>query len=156
MPPSSPLQGSKRHTVGIATIALTAMLLLYPLTSSWLYNPLSTSSQIVKDTNGKKIKGSTTDSPTESNSGKRPVVDIPKKNDKASGGKDFNPEAAPVAACLIVRDQPDDLLEWMMYHTMLGVSRFYVYDHGSDPPLERSLERFIESGLIEYTYYTFR
>jgi hypothetical protein len=36
-----------------------------------------------------------------------------------------------VAICAIVKDQKEDLQEWVMYHKWLGVSKIYLFDHNS-------------------------
>jgi len=63
-------------------------------------------------------------------------------------GYHFN---SSVAFCLMIKDD-DDSLEWINYHQQLGVSKFYVFDNGSDPPLESALQFFIQSGLVEYEF----
>jgi hypothetical protein len=40
-----------------------------------------------------------------------------------------------VAICVCIRDQHVDVREWLAYHRALGVSKFYVWDTGSSPPL---------------------
>ncbi len=58
-----------------------------------------------------------------------------------------------VAACLVVRNQHDDIREWLEWHAWLGVSRVYMYDHMSGPePMRGVLEDFIASGFVDYTY----
>ena len=47
-----------------------------------------------------------------------------------------------------VQDEPEDMLEWMAHHQRLGVGRFYIFDNGSDPPLNTTVADHIASGLI--------
>jgi hypothetical protein len=60
---------------------------------------------------------------------------------------------AYVAMCLVVKNQNADLPEWVQYHSYIGVRKFYIYDHGSTPPAFQSLQRYIQTGLVEYKYY---
>ncbi len=39
--------------------------------------------------------------------------------------------------------------EWMAHHQRLGVGRFYIFDNGSDPPLNTTFTEHIASGLIK-------
>eukprot|EP01024_Parvocaulis_polyphysoides_P007707 TRINITY_DN12276_c1_g3_i1.p1 TRINITY_DN12276_c1_g3~~TRINITY_DN12276_c1_g3_i1.p1 ORF type:complete len:388 (-),score=25.63 TRINITY_DN12276_c1_g3_i1:275-1438(-) len=57
-----------------------------------------------------------------------------------------------VGLCTIARDEHLFIREWIMYHKYIGVSKFYVYDHMSIPPMESLLQDFIKSELVEYTY----
>lgn len=36
-----------------------------------------------------------------------------------------------VAVCTVVKDQQQDLLEWLEYHRFIGVGKVYVYDNNS-------------------------
>ena len=66
----------------------------------------------------------------------------------------INQEKHPVAFCVLAKDEKD-LFEWIDYHRQLGVSKFYVMDEYSDPPLSLLIPGFIESGLVEYRQYSF-
>lgn len=58
-----------------------------------------------------------------------------------------------LAMCLIVKDQPLDVLEWIEYHRKLGATKFYVFDHNSTVPLVKQLYAYIEAGVLEYQYF---
>ena len=60
----------------------------------------------------------------------------------------------PVAFCVLAKDEKD-LSEWIQYHSQLGVSKFYIMDEYSNPPLSESIADFIQSGLAEYKLYSF-
>jgi hypothetical protein len=60
----------------------------------------------------------------------------------------------PVAFCVMAKNELD-LHEWVDYHRQLGVSKFYIYDEYSSPPLSISISEFIESGLVEYQTISF-
>jgi hypothetical protein len=55
-----------------------------------------------------------------------------------------------VAICVVVRDAHDDIAEWVHYHQKLSISKFYIYDHESTPPLSRVLQPWINQGVVEY------
>lgn len=48
---------------------------------------------------------------------------------------DASPALPSVAICVCIRDQHVDVREWLAYHHALGVSKFYIWDTGSNPPL---------------------
>ena len=47
------------------------------------------------------------------------------------------------------QDEPEDMVEWMAHHQRLGVGRFYIFDNGSNPPLNGSFVEQILSGLVK-------
>jgi hypothetical protein len=59
-----------------------------------------------------------------------------------------------VAFCVMAKNELD-LHEWVDYHRKLGVTKFYVFDEYSSPPLSTSIAEFIESGLVEYQKISF-
>ena len=63
-------------------------------------------------------------------------------------------EGQSVAFCVLAKDE-HDLYEWIDYHRQLGVSKFYLLDENSDPPMSLQIPNFIESGLVEYSTYSF-
>jgi hypothetical protein len=54
-----------------------------------------------------------------------------------------------VAICTVVKDQNDDIREWVHYHHWLGVSKIYVYDHESTTPLCQDLDDWISAGVVD-------
>lgn len=48
------------------------------------------------------------------------------------------------------RNQHADIGEWLAYHALQGVGRFYVYDDNSKPSLQPALQSHINSGLVTY------
>jgi len=65
-------------------------------------------------------------------------------------GKIFKQQAYKfeVAICCIVRDE-DYLTEWIEYHALIGVTKFFIYDNGSAVPVKQTLSIFVDSGLVE-------
>jgi len=53
-----------------------------------------------------------------------------------------------LSLCLIALDENDYLQEWLDYHILIGVERFYIYDNGSRIPLENSLREYVTKGLV--------
>lgn len=45
---------------------------------------------------------------------------------------------AYVAICTIVKNEHAYLLEWLKYHTWIGIKKFYIYDHDSDPRISKT------------------
>lgn len=64
---------------------------------------------------------------------------------------DTNPSTGTIAMCVVVKDDVD-ILPWIDYHHALGVSKFYIFDHGSSPPLSQILNTHIDSSLVQYEY----
>ena len=67
-----------------------------------------------------------------------------------------NPVGGYASICLAVRNQHDDLPDWLEYHQRLGVSHVYVMDDGSEPPLNDVLAPFIKvrNGLFFLTCFS--
>ena len=63
------------------------------------------------------------------------------------------PLQGTLAMCLIVRDQPLDMSEWLGHHRNLGTSAFYIFDHGSSPPMLGSLSDELHQHDIVYRYF---
>lgn len=57
------------------------------------------------------------------------------------------------ALCGIFKNEHALIREWIGYHRWIGVSKFYVYDHGSVPPLLNTILDFVQSDLVEYHYF---
>lgn len=53
-----------------------------------------------------------------------------------------------LSLCLICRDENDYLPEWLDYHILMGVDRFYIYDNESKVSLRESLKEYIERGWV--------
>eukprot|EP01023_Acetabularia_acetabulum_P006050 TRINITY_DN12518_c0_g2_i1.p1 TRINITY_DN12518_c0_g2~~TRINITY_DN12518_c0_g2_i1.p1 ORF type:complete len:569 (-),score=8.98 TRINITY_DN12518_c0_g2_i1:362-2068(-) len=63
-------------------------------------------------------------------------------------------DTAYIALCLIAKQEHKFIKEWVMYHHYIGVDKFYIYDHGSDPPMQPLVQKFIDSGLVQYEFFT--
>ena len=62
----------------------------------------------------------------------------------------FPDELAVVA---IVKNEAAYIAEWIEYHRLVGVTKFYIYDNGSEDNLTEVLRPYIDSGVVSYTFY---
>ena len=53
-----------------------------------------------------------------------------------------------LAACLIYKNHASFLREWLEFHMLVGVERFYLYDNGSTDDHEEVLAPYIEEGIV--------
>ena len=53
-----------------------------------------------------------------------------------------------LALCAIVKDEGPFLREWLLYHSMIGVEHFFLYDNGSSPPVSESLGELAAMGHV--------
>ncbi|MCL2027009.1 MAG: glycosyltransferase family 92 protein [Bacteroidales bacterium] len=68
------------------------------------------------------------------------------KNDKT-------PPRYYLAICAIVKNEGVYFEEWIEWHKNLGVEKFYIYDNDSTDNTREVLAPYIESGLVEYTFF---
>ena len=57
-----------------------------------------------------------------------------------------DPGQAYLAMCLGVKDQNEDLREWIQYHQSIGVGKFYIFDDNSSVPAAEGLQDLIQEG----------
>jgi Flp pilus assembly protein TadD len=53
-----------------------------------------------------------------------------------------------LSLCLICKDENDYLPEWLDYHILMGVDRFYIYDNESQVSLRETLKDYIERSWV--------
>ncbi|MBK8422016.1 glycosyltransferase family 92 protein [Candidatus Villigracilis saccharophilus] len=53
-----------------------------------------------------------------------------------------------LSLCLICKDENDYLPEWLDYHILMGVDRFYIYDNESRVSLRESLKDYIDRSWV--------
>jgi hypothetical protein len=53
----------------------------------------------------------------------------------------------------IIKNEGAYIAEWIEYHLLVGVSKFYIYDNESDDNLKEILEPYIKCGIVEYKYF---
>jgi hypothetical protein len=56
-----------------------------------------------------------------------------------------------LAVCAIYRDEGPYLREWVEFHRLVGVERFYLYDNSSTDDHAEILRPYVEEGLVELT-----
>lgn len=75
-------------------------------------------------------------------------VDVDAKNKKPKIYKE------ELAIATIFQNEAPYLSEWIDYHHMLGVDKFYLYNHNSTDDYEEVLKPYIESGLVIFTDFS--
>lgn len=58
-----------------------------------------------------------------------------------------------LAVCAIAKNEGPYFKEWIEWHRKQGVEKFYIYDNESTDCTKEVLEPYIESGLVEYTFF---
>lgn len=58
------------------------------------------------------------------------------------------PHGAYLAMCLVVKNQGDDLREWVDYHRSIGVEKFYIFDDNSTIPSLVVVEDLVDAGEL--------
>ncbi len=58
-----------------------------------------------------------------------------------------------LAVCAIFRDEARYLAEWVAFHRIQGVERFYLYDNLSSDEWRAELAPEIEAGIVEVTHW---
>jgi len=52
----------------------------------------------------------------------------------------------------IVKDEALYIEEWIIFHLLVGVKKFYIYDNGSKDNTYDVLKKYIDLGIVEYKY----
>lgn len=58
-----------------------------------------------------------------------------------------------LSVCAIAKNEGPYFKEWIDWHHNHGVEKFYIYDNESTDCIREVLAPYIESGLVEYTYF---
>ena len=58
----------------------------------------------------------------------------------------YNQSMDYLSLCLVCKDENDYLAEWLNYHILMGVERFYIYDNDSQFPVRETLKDYVEKG----------
>jgi hypothetical protein len=53
----------------------------------------------------------------------------------------------------IVKNETPYIAEWIEYHRLVGVQKFFIYDNESTDNLKNFLEPYIDKGIVEYTFF---
>ncbi len=58
-----------------------------------------------------------------------------------------------LAIVAIMKNEGPYLAEWIEFHKLLGVEKFYLYDNDSTDKTQEILKPYIKSGLVDYTFF---
>ena len=58
-----------------------------------------------------------------------------------------------LAICAIAKNEAPYFEEWIEWHRKLGVEKFYIYNNESSDNTEEVLMPYVESGLVEHTFW---
>lgn len=58
-----------------------------------------------------------------------------------------------LTVCAIAKNEGPYFKEWIEWHRKQGVEKFYIYDNGSTDCTKEVLAPYIESGLVDYTFF---
>ena len=67
--------------------------------------------------------------------------------------RDDTPPRYYLAVCAIAKNEGPYFKEWIEWHMSKGVEKFYIYDNGSSDNTREQLEPYIESGVVDYTWF---
>jgi hypothetical protein len=55
-----------------------------------------------------------------------------------------------LSVAAIVKDEAPYMAEWLEFHLLVGVEKFYIYDNGSTDNILEILQPYIKDGIVEY------
>ena len=58
-----------------------------------------------------------------------------------------------LAVVTIMKNEAPYVKEWIDYHLLVGVHKFYIYDNESEDNLKEVLQPYIDKGVVEYTFF---
>ena len=58
------------------------------------------------------------------------------------------------AAVSFMKNTSAHVEEWLNYHLLAGVDHFYIYDNDSLDNLEKTLQPYIDAGIVTYIFYS--
>ena len=67
--------------------------------------------------------------------------------------RDATPPRYYLAVCAIAKNEGPYIREWIEWHRKQGVEKFYIYDNESTDNTKEVLAPYIESGLVDYTFF---
>jgi hypothetical protein len=75
-----------------------------------------------------------------------------KQFEKAKG---LSPSDLPLyfSIAAIVKNETGYIAEWIEYHLLAGVEKFFIYDNESTDNLREFLEPYIRNGMVEYHFF---
>lgn len=58
-----------------------------------------------------------------------------------------------IAVCAIIKDESDNIMEWIAYHRLIGVSHFFLYDNFSSDNICDVLTKAINAGFVTLIHW---
>ncbi len=58
-----------------------------------------------------------------------------------------------LAIVAIMKNEAPYVKEWVDYHMLVGVHKFFIYDNESEDNLKEVLQPYINNGVVEYTFF---
>ena len=58
-----------------------------------------------------------------------------------------------LSICAIIKNEGDYLKEWIEFHRLVGVEKFYIYDNESTDNTKEILASYIKEGIVEYVLW---
>ncbi|MCL2331746.1 MAG: glycosyltransferase family 92 protein [Proteobacteria bacterium] len=58
-----------------------------------------------------------------------------------------------LSVCAIAKDEGEYIKEWLDYHILFGVDKFYLYDNESTDNMAEVLKPYIDRGIVDYTVF---
>ncbi|GGA21374.1 glycosyltransferase family 92 protein [Okeania sp. KiyG1] len=62
-------------------------------------------------------------------------------------------EKCKLSICAIIKNESPYLVEWLEFHKLVGVERFYLYDNESTDNTKEIISSYINSGEVIYCYW---
>ncbi|MGB3514483.1 MAG: glycosyltransferase family 92 protein, partial [Microcoleaceae cyanobacterium] len=62
-------------------------------------------------------------------------------------------EKCKLSICAIMKDEGPYLIEWLEFHKLVGVEKFYLYDNDSTDNTKEIISSYIDSGEVIYCYW---
>lgn len=59
-----------------------------------------------------------------------------------------------LTVCAIAKNEGPYFVEWIEWHRKIGIEKFYIYDNESSDNTKEILTPYIESGLVEYVFWS--
>lgn len=59
-----------------------------------------------------------------------------------------------LSVCSVVKNEAPYIKEWLDYHILVGVKRFYIYGNASTDSLKDVLKPYIKQGVVVYKHYS--
>lgn len=58
-----------------------------------------------------------------------------------------------LCVCAIAKNEGTYFKEWLEFHRLIGVEKFFIYDNESTDSTREILAPYIEAGIVDYTYW---